>query len=63
MRIAKIEMLGFKSFCERTTLVLDDGINAIVGPNGCGKSNVVDAVRWALGEQKARTLRGGEAHV
>lgn len=59
MRIAKIEMTGFKSFRDRTSLVLDGGINGIVGPNGCGKSNVIDAVRWALGEQRVKALRGG----
>jgi chromosome segregation protein len=59
MRIAKIEMSGFKSFRDRTTLTLDGGINGVVGPNGCGKSNVIDAVRWALGEQRVKALRGG----
>ena len=59
MRVSRLEAFGFKSFLERLVLPLDSGITAIVGPNGCGKSNIVDAVRWILGETKASSLRGG----
>ncbi len=60
MRLSKLEMQGFKSFADITTMVYDNGVTAIVGPNGCGKSNVSDAVRWVLGEQRARMLRGAK---
>ena len=58
MRIRSLEISGFKSFVDRTVLAFDEGISAIVGPNGCGKSNVVDAIRWVMGEQNPRHLRG-----
>jgi chromosome segregation protein len=58
MRIKKIDIIGFKSFYDKTTLHIHEPITAVVGPNGCGKSNIIDAIRWCMGEQSAKHLRG-----
>src|ERR1700754_3114344 len=58
MRIKRLEVAGFKSFCDRSVLTFNQPITGVVGPNGCGKSNIVDAIRWCMGEQSAKHLRG-----
>src|SRR5437660_11589307 len=58
MKIRRVDISGFKSFADRVVFSFDDGVTGVVGPNGCGKSNVVDAIRWCMGEQSAKHLRG-----
>src|SRR3954462_7920856 len=57
MRIKRVEIIGFKSFCDRAVVQIGESITGVVGPNGCGKSNIVDAIRWCMGEQSAKHLR------
>src|SRR5512147_13170 len=58
VKIKRLEIIGFKSFVDKVSLDFQQGMTAVVGPNGCGKSNIVDAIRWVMGEQSAKNLRG-----
>ena len=58
MQFKKIEINGFKSFSEKTTFLIEDGLTGVVGPNGCGKSNIVESLRWCMGESSAKSMRG-----
>src|SRR5437868_12091621 len=60
MQVCRLRLVGFKSFVDAAELALEPGLTGIVGPNGCGKSNLVEALRWVMGEASARRLRGGE---
>src|SRR5690349_22247242 len=60
MQVERLRLAGFKSFVDPTELLIEPGMTGIVGPNGCGKSNLVEALRWVMGETSAKRMRGGE---
>ncbi len=59
MHFSKLRLTGFKSFVDQTELIIQDGLTGIVGPNGCGKSNLLEAIRWVMGENRPTAMRGG----
>ena len=60
MRFSRLRLNGFKSFVDPTDLIIADGLTGVVGPNGCGKSNLLEALRWVMGENRPTAMRGGE---